>query len=905
MKTYKRMKYLLYVFILMLGSTVYSQEKADKIGPDSQVYIENGKALAVHDLNFGAPVSVAGVICSEGETGDVFANSVAGPGPFIIRAKIRIKNPGGTAAAFQLGKNYFGFDGRQNDIYLNGPIFGDEVISLKPNKKYIQADKWFRFEITRFDSVIRFYIDSVEIHELTFAEGFTGKMGFHPIRAKMDIMDFSARGTLVPVSLQPPGFTIPIVDISQEKGRQVMIDKDSEQYLGHPTTVLLEDGKTMYIVYPEGHGGGSVIMKKSSDRGKTWSERLEVPESWATSKEVPTLYPTVDKKGKKRIIMFSGLNPIRLAVSENKGKSWSELEPIFDFGGIVAMGDMIRLNNGDYMAFFHDDSRFINGDMKRGRFTVYSTTSNDGGLSWSNPQIIVSDKYHDLCEPGVIRSPDGRQIAMLLRENGRRYNSSIIFSDNEGRSWTKPRELPASLTGDRHQCLYAQDGRLVITFRDHTYQSPMQGDFVAWVGTYDDLVKGTEGQYRVRLLDNKSAWDCGYPAFEIFPDGSFFAATYGKWEKDRPNFIMGTHFRLEEIDRKAKEIPGFIDVFESGEDGYHTYRIPAIWESDRGTLLAFAEGRESKSDHAANDIVLKRSLDSGQSWEKLQLVAEAGDDCLNNPMIVQDNESGRLILMYQLYPEGFHESRVVPGYDSDTICRSFVQYSDDDGLSWTAAREITGQVKRPTWVTSIAGGPGRGIQISQGEYKGRLVMPFNQGPAGKWKVYCVYSDDGGMNWEYGEVAFEKDDGYGNEVQVVELSDGSLMMNSRSANGKKMRKTAISVDGGKNWTGLRDDKNLIEPQCMGSIIRINSEKLERPALLFSNPFTKSGRYYGTLQVSFDDGDSWDINKCVYNGSFAYSCLTPVGNEGIGLLFERDDYTKISFLRTDLDWLVGEE
>ncbi|MEA1875342.1 MAG: sialidase family protein [Bacteroidota bacterium] len=891
------------VLLVLFSLSGFSQHGVDEIGPDYQEYIVNGQPVAIHLSDFTDFVTGSQTVISNSSTGDVLANSIPGSGAFYIKARIRITNMGGTAASFQLGKNYFGFDGRQNDIYLNGPIFGKEVISLKPNKDLLQSGEWFTFEIMREDSLVSFMINNVNVHQVIFNGEFTGKMGLHPLRAIMEISEFSARGSLVPVSLMPPGFTIPIIDIAHETNRHVIIGKEKDQYLGHPTTVLLEDGKTMYIVYPEGHGRGSIIMKKSLDRGKTWSKRLEVPESWASSKEVPTLYPTVDKDGKKRIIMFSGLNPIRLAVSENNGKSWSELKPIFNFGGIVAMGDMIRLKNGDYMAFFHDDGRFITGDMKRQpRFYVYSTTSKDGGLTWGNPQIVTTEKYMKLCEPGVIRSPDGNQIAMLLRENGRKYNSAIVFSDDEGHTWSDPVELPSSLTGDRHQCLYANDGRLVITFRDHAYQSPMQGDFVAWVGTYEDLVNKTEGQYRIRLLDNKSRWDCGYPAFEIFPDGSFFAATYGKWETDHPNYVMGTRFSLGEIDQKAKEIPQYTDVFIEGEEGYHTYRIPALWKSSKGSILAFAEGRESKSDHAANDIVLKRSLDGGASWGSLQVVAEQGDDCLNNPLIVEDQRNNRLILMWQKFPEGYHERQVGTGYDSDTICRGYMQYSEDDGITWTSPREITPMVKRPTWVTSVAGGPGNGIQITKGPYKNRLVMPFNQGPSPKWKVYAVYSDDGGDTWEYGDVAFELDGGNGNEVQMVELADGSIMLNSRSANGKKLRKTAISKDGGANWTGLKDEEQLIEPQCMGSIISLASENLVKSALIFSNPYTQTDRRFGTLQVSLDDGQTWIINKCVYNGSYAYSSLANMGNEQIGLLFERDNYSAISFLKTELKWLT---
>ena len=129
-----------------------------------------------------------------------------------------------------------------------------------------------------------------------------------------------------------------------------------------PTTVLLEDGKTMLIVYPKGHGRGAIVYKRSTDGGKTWSERLPTPKSWETSLEVPTLHRVVDAAGKKRIIMFSGLYPIRMAVTEDDGANWSELKPIGDFGGVVTMATVIGLKTpGHYLAFFHDDGRFIRG----------------------------------------------------------------------------------------------------------------------------------------------------------------------------------------------------------------------------------------------------------------------------------------------------------------------------------------------------------------------------------------------------------------------------------------------------------------------------------------------------------------------------------------------------------------
>ena len=142
-------------------------------------------------------------------------------------------------------------------------------------------------------------------------------------------------------------------------GLQIIVDREKGQYLGHPTTVLLEDGRTMIAVYPKGHGKGAIIMKRSDDAGLTWSRRLPTPANWASSKEVPTIHRVIDAKGTRRLILFSGLHPIRMAVSEDDGRSWSALQPIGDFGGIVTMGCVERLRNGDHMALFHDDGRFL------------------------------------------------------------------------------------------------------------------------------------------------------------------------------------------------------------------------------------------------------------------------------------------------------------------------------------------------------------------------------------------------------------------------------------------------------------------------------------------------------------------------------------------------------------------
>ncbi|MEO2036375.1 MAG: sialidase family protein [Planctomycetaceae bacterium] len=356
--------------------------------------------------------------------------------------------------------------------------------------------------------------------------------------------------------------SVPFLDLDDQVWRQVVVDREAGQYIGHPTTVLLEDGRTMLCVYPKGHGRGPIVYKRSHDGGLTWSERLPTPPSWATSKETPTLHRVVDADGKKRIVMFSGLYPCRMAVTEDDGNSWSELEPVGDWGGIVTMGCVVDLKTGPghYMAMFHDDGRFFTEDAKQKNpveFKMFSTMSVNGGLTWSFPEVVDESTSHHICEPGVIRSPDGTLLGVLLRENSRRHNSQIIFSDDEGRSWTQHHDLPTTLNGDRHTGKYLPDGRLFVSFRSRQPKGAAatkhEGDWVAWVGTWDDLVNGGQGQYVVRLKDNKRGADCAYPGVEVLPDGTIVTTTYGHWSTDQPPYVISVRLKLSELDQLAKK----------------------------------------------------------------------------------------------------------------------------------------------------------------------------------------------------------------------------------------------------------------------------------------------------------------------------------------------------------------
>ena len=356
--------------------------------------------------------------------------------------------------------------------------------------------------------------------------------------------------------LSPPDAAIlfPFVDLANDGGRQQVVDREAGQYLGHPSTVLLEDGKTILCVYPKGHGRGALVLKRSRDGGLTWSERLPIPENWSTSLETPTIHRVIDATGKKRLIVWSGLYPARLAVSEDDGATWTPLQPVGNWGGTVVMGSVAAVRDapGHYLAWFNDDGAYLGpkaATTTPPHYRVCQVESSDGGLTWTTPHEIASSPDMLLCEPGFVRSPDGKQMALLLREETRKHFSQVIFSNDEGRTWTAPRPLSIGLVGDRHTAAYAPDGRLVVVFRDTNRASPTNGDWCAWVGTYDDIVQGKLGQYRVRLARNTFGWDCGYSGLHALPDGTFVATSYGHWTEAEQPYVITVRFKLDEVDQ--------------------------------------------------------------------------------------------------------------------------------------------------------------------------------------------------------------------------------------------------------------------------------------------------------------------------------------------------------------------
>ncbi|MCS6977781.1 MAG: glycoside hydrolase [Gemmatales bacterium] len=334
-------------------------------------------------------------------------------------------------------------------------------------------------------------------------------------------------------------------------------------------------------------------------------------------------------------------------------------------------------------------------------------------------------------------------------------------------------------------------------------------------------------------------------------------------------------------------------VFRSGSEGYHTFRIPSVLRTSKGTLLAFAEGRKnSVHDHGDIDLVLRRSLDQGKTWEALQIVWDDGPNTCGNPCPVVDRDSGTIwLLMTHNFGEDT-EARIEAGTarGSRTI---WVTSSSDDGKTWTKPRDITAQVKKAEW-TWYATGPGIGIQTRSG----RLVIPCDHKaqPGRRFFSHVIYSDDHGQTWKIGGIVGPQC----NECQIAELSDGQLMLNIRSYRGTGRRLVALSKDGGETFSEPFEDPVLIEPVCQASLLRY--DPLPK-ALLFSNP-ASTRREKMTVRLSLDDGRTWRYSRELHQGPSAYSCLTVLEDGGIGCLYEKGEksaYETITFARFSLDWL----
>jgi hypothetical protein len=356
---------------------------------------------------------------------------------------------------------------------------------------------------------------------------------------------------LVTAKGEAMALTLRYLDISAEKERQSVVAAGTPTvYQGHPTTTLLPDGKTILCVWTNGHGGSCGPMAKSTDGGQSWTP-VNTPADWTTMWNCPSIYLLTGPDGVRRVMVFAARPQMAQTISSDDGITWT---PVHSLGKpcVMAFSSIIRLKNGDYLGLYHRGE----GDKDRPPLSIWQSISHDGGLTWGESTMVGAKEGCSPCEPAVLRSPDGKQLLCLMRENQRTKYSLMMTSNDEGVTWTAPVYTASGLTGDRHVARYAPDGRLVVTFRDMSPDSPTKGHFCAWVGTYDDIINGRAGQYHVKLLHSYAGGDCGYPGLVLLPDGTFVATTYIKYAPgENKQSVVSTRFTLADFDALAAKLP--------------------------------------------------------------------------------------------------------------------------------------------------------------------------------------------------------------------------------------------------------------------------------------------------------------------------------------------------------------
>ncbi|MFJ9656776.1 exo-alpha-sialidase [Streptomyces griseoflavus] len=336
------------------------------------------------------------------------------------------------------------------------------------------------------------------------------------------------------------------------------------------------------------------------------------------------------------------------------------------------------------------------------------------------------------------------------------------------------------------------------------------------------------------------------------------------------------------------------------------YRIPALTRTTKGTLLAAYDARPTLADLPGNlGVVLRRSTDGGTTWQAQQVVRkEAAPKGFGDPSLLVDRETGRVFVFYAAsVHQGFFGSATGNDENDPNVLQADYSYSDDDGLTWKHER-ITAEIKNPAWAGMFAAS-GEGIQLRHGTYKGRLIQQYAIRNNGANYAVSAYSDDHGATWKMGTPVGPG----GDENKTVELSDGRVMLNNRSA---PYRTVAYSTDGGVTYTPFQQDRELPDPANNGAIMRfapdVAATHPRAQWLMFSNTATTNSRSNLTVRLSCDNGQNWPVRKTAEAGSAAYSTITPLGSgtmgdDRIGMLWERANYQHITYSSFDLQWLGG--
>ncbi len=351
------------------------------------------------------------------------------------------------------------------------------------------------------------------------------------------------------------------------------------------------------------------------------------------------------------------------------------------------------------------------------------------------------------------------------------------------------------------------------------------------------------------------------------------------------------------------------NVFTSGRDGYHTYRIPAVETAPDGSLLVFAEARKyNRHDPGMHgndiDLVYKRSTNQGRTWSKMAVIDDPGERWAScNPVTLVDRSTGRVWLFHNRTRPDRSSTTARVGTDDS---QAWMRYSQDNGLHWSEPMDITATVRDVENWGGAFFGPGGAIQST----RGRLIVPVSQTTGktddegrrspGYWTAFAIYSDDQGKTWKRGQLASPST----SENQLVELADGTILMDARQDEGPT-RRIFVSSDGGETWSPPRTGQ--VAPPIASGIERysLKSAGADRNRILWTGP-RGPGRKTLVLRASYDEGETYANEQVILEGPAAYSDITLLEDKSVGVIWERGGYAFLTFSRFELGfWSKGIE